>query len=188
MKINAAKITRIALSTAFIAVGAQIAIPATPAFTLQTLCIFITAVILKPAEAGIASLIYILLGAVGVPVFSSFSGGIGIILSVGGGFIISFPFAATAVSLMAHRFRGSAFTHAFSFTVGTLVSYLFGALWIHFMGYYDGGFGKMLTVYVLPFIPFDAVKIALATICAIKLEKTFKHDKQRSADNKAQKD
>lgn len=184
MKINAAKITRIALSTAFIAVGAQLAIPTIPAVTLQTLCIFISAILLKPIEAGIASLIYLLLGMVGAPVFSTFSGGIGIILSVGGGFLISFPFVAMAVSKMTHSFRGTAFTHAFAFTVGTLITYVFGALWIHFMGYYDGGFGKMLTVYVLPFTPFDAVKIALATLCAIKLEKAFKHDKKNTENNK----
>lgn len=185
MKINTAKITRIALSVAFISIGAQLTIPATPAVTLQTLCIFITAVILKPHEAFISSFIYLLLGAVGVPVFSAFGGGLGAILGVGGGFLISFPFVALAVSAMSKKFVGSAFTHAFSFTIGTLICYLFGALWIEILGYYNGAFGKMLTLYVLPFIPFDAVKIALATLCAIKLGKIFKNEKKKNTTDKA---
>ena len=185
MKINAAKITRIALATAFITIGAQLTIPTIPAVTLQTLCIFITAVILKPHEAFISSMIYLLLGAVGAPVFSSFSGGIGTILNVSGGFLISFPVVATIVSTMAKKFRGSAFTYAFSFVAGTLISYIFGALWIEIMGYCDDSFGKMLKLYVLPFIPFDAVKIALSTVCAVKLRKIFNHDQKKNTDNKA---
>lgn len=185
VKFNVAKITRIALSTAFIVIGAQLAIPTIPPVTLQTLCIFITAVILSPTEALISSLIYVLLGIVGAPVFSSFSGGIGIVLNVGGGFIISFPVIAFVVSTLGRKFRSSAFTHAFTFSIATLIAYIFGALWIDIMGYYEGSFWKMLTVYVLPFLPFDAIKIAVATLCSMKLEKIFKNGKKKTENNKA---
>ncbi len=187
MKIDTAKITRIALSVAFTVVGAQLAIPTIPPITLQTLCIFITAVILKPSEAVISSFIYILLGAVGVPVFSGFQGGLSVILNVGGGFIISFPLVAFISSYLSRKYCGSLFTDVFTFSVATLVSYIFGALWIQIMGYCDTSFIKMLTMYILPFIPFDAVKIALSAFCVIKLKKVFNRDKKQLQNNKAQK-
>lgn len=174
MKINASKITRIALSAAVLTVGAQLAIPTVPPVTLQTFCIFLMATLLSPSESVIMSVLYVLLGIVGVPVFSSFSAGIGTVLSVGGGFIISFPFMAFTVSFLSRKFRASTFTQAFTFTIATLISYIFGALWIELMGYYDGSFGKVLTVYVLPFIPFDAIKIFFAVICVKKLRAVFK--------------
>ncbi len=187
MKINAAKITRIALSVAFTVVGAQLAIPTIPPITLQTMCIFITAVILKPSEAVISSLIYILLGAIGAPVFSGFQGGLGVILNVGGGFILSFPLISFIASFLSRKYCGSLFTNVFTFSLSTVISYIFGALWIQVMGYCDAGFGKMLTMYVLPFIPFDAIKIALSAFCVIKLKKVFNRDKKQISTNKAQK-
>ena len=185
VKFNPAKLTRIALATAFIAVGAQLAIPTIPAITMQTLCIFVSAIILTPIEAVLASLVYLLLGAVGVPVFSGFCGGFGVILSVSGGFLLSFPLIAYGVSYFSKKFQGTVFTHAFTFTLATLVSYILGAIWIAIMNYYDGTFGKMLSTCVLPFIPFDAIKIALAILCAMKLEKVLKNGKKKNQNNRA---
>lgn len=180
MKFNVAKITRIALSVAFVTIGAQLAISGVVPFTFQTLCIFIMSVILSPIEALTASLVYILLGIIGVPVFSSFSGGFGIAFGVKGGFIMSFPLISFIVSTLVRKFRVSPFTHAFTFSVATLITYVLGALWIEIIGYYEGSFGKMLTIYVLPFLPFDVIKISVATVCSIKLEKIFKNGKKKT--------
>lgn len=173
MNSKATKITRIALSVAFIAIGAGLAFPTKPPITLQTLCIFIVSVILKPSEAFLSALIYVILGAVGVPIFSNFQGGIGTILDIGGGFIISFPIITLLSSYMTKKFRCSIFTHALTFTVVTLISYVFGTVWIELMGYYKGSFKGLLTACILPFIPFDAIKIAIAVLCTTKLEKIF---------------
>ena len=184
MKINTAKITRIALCTAFIAVGAIISFPTKPAFTLQTLCIFLSSVILKPSEAFLSSLVYILLGLAGVPIFAGFHGGIGVILGVSGGFILSFPFISLMCSHLLRRFRSSAFVYAFVFTLATLVSYIFGTIWISSFALFKGPFKDMLLELVLPFVVFDIVKIAAATFCALKIKKAFKNDKKENTNNK----
>lgn len=178
MKANTAKITRIALGVAFVTVGAQLAYPSIPPITLQTLCIFIMSTILAPNEAFIMSLVYILLGAIGVPVFSSFSGGIGVIRGLGGGFILSFPIISYLISLASKKLKSTTLTYAISFGVATAISYVFGALWISIFELYDGTLSKMLSAVVLPFIPFDIIKIAIAVICTKKLKGIFKNDKK----------
>ncbi|MBE6651376.1 MAG: biotin transporter BioY [Ruminococcaceae bacterium] len=180
MKINSAKITRIALCTAFITVGAVIAFPTKPAFTLQTLCIFLSSLILKPTEAFLSTLIYILLGIIGVPVFAGFQGGISVITSVSGGFILSFPLIALMCSHALRRFRSSAFVYACVFTLATMVSYILGAAWIGIFSH-----AKMTFIDFAAFAIFDILKIAAATFCSLKLKKAFKNDKKKDTNNKS---
>lgn len=184
MKINAAKITRIALCTAFIAIGAMIAYPSKPAVTLQTLCIFLCSVILKPSEAFLSSLVYILLGIIGVPIFASFQGGPGVIMSLSGGFIISFPLIAFISSFLLNRFKSSYFVYAFVFTLSTICSYLFGAIWINIFALYNNPDKSLFNAIFVPFIIFDAIKIVITTICAMKLKKALNNDKKKNTNNK----
>ncbi len=89
-KLTTLAMVQIALCTALICVSAQLAIPlpiGVP-FTLQVLMVMLTALILKPLYSVISLLLYVLLGVVGLPVFSGAKSGIGTILSPTGGFII----------------------------------------------------------------------------------------------------
>ena len=87
-------ILSIGIFAAMISICSWITIPATVPFTLQTMGIFTAIGILGGQRGTLAVLTYILLGAVGIPVFSGFSGGIGIIFGTTGGYIIGFLFSA----------------------------------------------------------------------------------------------
>ncbi len=174
-KINTGKITRIALCVAFLIIGAWISTPTHPPVTLQTVSIFIIATLLSPLNSFITVLVYLLLGIIGIPVFSSFTGGIGIIMSVSGGFLISFLIIAPLVSLMLSKFRTSVFTSAFIFTLATLITYICGATWIQLFKYHTGSFKEMFAACILPFFVFDPFKIAIATFATVKLKKIFKN-------------
>ncbi|MBE6700672.1 MAG: biotin transporter BioY [Ruminococcaceae bacterium] len=183
-KINVLKLTRVALSVAFISIGAMLSFPTTPAFSLQTLCIFIVSVFLTPTEALWAGFVYILLGIVGLPIFSNFGSGIGVILSLSGGFIISFPLVLFIISKMIRKFQKTTFVYAFVFGVATLITYVFGAIWIEALNYYDGTFLQMLPACILPFIPFDALKIFVAILCIKKLGSALGHNEEKNNSSK----
>ena len=80
----------IAVFAVIIAICSWISIPATVPFTLQTFAIFLTVGVLGGKKGSLAVLVYILLGAVGVPVFAGFSAGIGILFGNTGGYIVGF--------------------------------------------------------------------------------------------------
>src|SRR3712207_7191748 len=95
--------TRAALMAAVTAVAAQISVPlfAVP-FTLQVLAVVLSGLLLGPRYGALAQAIYVLLGAVGVPVFAQFSGGLGRVLGPTGGYLLSYPLAAAIAGLAAH--------------------------------------------------------------------------------------
>ena len=68
-------------------------IPTTVPFTLQTCAVFLAVGVLGGKRGTLSILIYLLLGAIGVPVFAGFTGGIGIVLGTTGGYIIGFLFS-----------------------------------------------------------------------------------------------
>lgn len=87
-------IAYIGLFVAVMAICSWISIPATVPFTLQTFAVFMAVGLLGGKRGTIAVLTYVLLGAIGVPVFAGFSGGIGALLGNSGGYIVGFIFSA----------------------------------------------------------------------------------------------
>ena len=98
--------TRVALMAAVTAVAAQLAVPLpfTPVpFTLQVLAVVLSGLLLGPRHAALAMAVYVLVGALGAPVFSQFQGGLGVILGPRGGYLVSsYPAAAALAGLAAH--------------------------------------------------------------------------------------
>lgn len=90
----------IAVFAVLIAICSWISIPMTVPFTLQTFAVFLAVGVLGGKRGSLAVLIYILLGAVGIPVFAGFSGGIGQLLGNTGGYIIGFLFSALLMWLI----------------------------------------------------------------------------------------
>ena len=165
-------LTLIALFTAVIAVCSWISIPAAVPFTLQTFAVFLTAGLLGGKRGTITVIVYILLGAIGVPVFSGFTGGIGHLLGPTGGYIIGFIFSAIVMWFAENRFGKSLRVLAASMIVGLIVCYAFGTAW--FMTVYtreSGAIGLMTALgwCVFPYIIPDAVKIAVAVILCRRL-------------------
>ncbi|MCD8396618.1 MAG: biotin transporter BioY [Lachnospiraceae bacterium] len=165
----------IAFFAALMAICSWISIPATVPFTMQTFGVFIAVGILGGKRGTLAVLVYILLGAIGLPVFAGFSGGLGSLLgSTAGGYIIGFFFSALSMWLIEKTLGKSAPVQIFSMVVGLIVCYAFGTVW--FMVVYTSQTGAvgLLTVLgwcVFPFIIPDLLKIALAFVLSNRLRR-----------------
>lgn len=167
-------IVYIGVFVALIAVCSWIAIPATIPFTLQTLGIFTTVGILGGKRGTVAVIAYILLGAIGMPVFNSFSGGIGVILGTTGGYILGFLFAALLMWGIEKLFGNGKVVLVISMVAGLLVCYTFGTAW--FMIVYAKqsgavGLGVVLGWCVIPFIIPDIIKIAVSLLLTNRLKR-----------------
>ncbi len=160
-------IAYIALSAALITVCAWIAIPFTISFTLQTFAICFTAGLLGFKRGVTAVIVYILLGAAGLPVFTGFKGGIGAIAGTTGGYIIGFIFTAAIAGFTADHFHNRTGLLAASMAAGVAVCYAFGTAWfMHLYIHSTGaiGLGAVLMKCVAPFIIPDLIKIAVAAL------------------------
>lgn len=153
------------------AVAAQIAIP-TPLvpFTLQVLAVVLSGLLLGSRYGALAQGVYVLVGAVGVPVFAEFSGGLGHILGPTGGYLISYPLAAAVAGLAAPAVAGTARRRALLVgflwgCAGLAVIYALGATWLAIVT--DLPFAVVVVQGVLIFVPFDLIKVALATLVAV---------------------
>ncbi len=164
----------IGLCAALIAVCSQIQIPAAVPFTLQTFAIFLTCGLLGGKRGTVSVLIYILLGAVGLPVFAGFKGGIGALLGTTGGYIIGFIFTALIMWLFEKLPGKKLITLGISMACGLIICYAFGTAW--FIYVYTNtkepvGILTALSWCVFPFIIPDMIKIALALALTSRLRK-----------------
>ena len=167
-------IVYIAVFAVIMAICSWISIPTTVPFTLQTFGVFIAVGILGGKRGTLAVLVYIILGAIGVPVFSGFTGGVGILAGTTGGYIIGFLFSALVMWLMEKIPGKRSVIQVISMIVGLIVCYAFGTAW--FMIVYSRangavGLAAVLGWCVIPFIIPDLVKIAFAYVLSRKLKK-----------------
>lgn len=160
------------LFAALMAICSWIAIPATVPFTLQTFGVFLTVGLLGGKRGTVSILVWLLLGAIGVPVFSGFSGGIGHLLGVTGGYIIGFIFTALVMWAIEKSFGSDWKVLLASMVAGLIVCYAFGTAWF-IVAYARGtgpiGVGAALSMCVVPYIIPDIIKISLATILSVRL-------------------
>ncbi len=169
-------IVLIALFSAIIVACSFITIPVVVPFTLQTFAVFLCLNILGAKKGIISILIYILLGVVGLPVFSGFNGGIGVLLNVTGGYIIGFIFSALTFWLVTSVFnkKPKKLINLIASFMGLIVCYIFGTLWYILLFIKNGeaiNFISALTICVLPFIIPDVLKIVLSVVISEKINK-----------------
>ena len=119
----------IAIFAVLIAICSWISIPMTVPFTLQTFGVFMAVGVLGGKRGSLAVLVYILLGAIGVPVFAGFSGGLGILLNNTGGYIIGFLFSALVMWAMESLWGKKPVIQILSMVVGLIVCYAMGTIW-----------------------------------------------------------
>ncbi len=127
--------------------------------TVQTLFIFLIGYILKPKEAFLSVFIYILIGAIGLPVFSGAQGGMTHLLGPTGGFILYFPLMAWLISLTKKSEQGWLYHFFYGFVFGILMLYVIANTWLSYslgISYIQGLMGLLI------FIPFDILKWTLA--------------------------
>jgi biotin transport system substrate-specific component len=171
-------IVYIGVASALIAVCSWITIPLpTVPITLQTLGVCVVAGLLGFKRGTLATAIYIILGAIGVPVFANFSGGFAVILGQTGGYIIGFIFTAMIVGFVSDKFNGKLLPLIIAMVVGILVCYAFGTAWFAVVYAKSNDPATLLTILgwcVFPFLLPDAVKIAIAGIVANRVRKLIK--------------
>lgn len=173
-KFRVVDLTYMAVGAALTAVCSWISIPSTVPFTLQTFAVFCVLSLLGGKRGTVSIVIYILLGAVGMPVFAGFTGGIGILLGTTGGYIIGFILMGLLFWLAEHFFGNVLPVRIVSMLAGLLVCYAFGTgwfLWVYARQSGAIGIGTALSWCVLPFILPDLAKMALAVGIAGRVKK-----------------
>ena len=166
------KLTKMALLVALTGVSAYISfpIPFSPAMvTATTLVLCLIGFLLPPKEAFITICVYLLLGIIGVPVFSGGTSGLGKILGPAGGYYISYPIAYTILSMLKGK-TPSFFSYFWRSAVITIpITYIFGM--IGGMIVTNIGLEAAIAGYVLPFIPGDLIKCGIAAWLGMKAVK-----------------
>lgn len=159
-----------ALLAAVICVLAPLSIPIGPIpISLSTFAVMLAAAILGAKWGTIATLIYILLGAVGVPVFASYTAGVAKLVSSTGGYIIGYIPLAFLTGLFLDRFARNAGNLKYAWLMsgmilGTIVLYVLGTAWfIHVSG---SALSDAMGWCVTPFIPGDLIKMVIVAIIA----------------------
>lgn len=164
-KFQPIELVYIAIFAALIAACSWISIPSSVPFTMQTFAILLTILLLGGKRATFAVIVYLLLGAVGAPVFAGFSSGIGVLLGSTGGYLIGF-LAQTLLYWVVVKESGKNKVLELAILVaGLFLCYGFGTLW--FVKVYTAttgavGFVTALWWCVIPYILPDLVKLALA--------------------------
>lgn len=154
-------LTTIALMAAVTCVVGPLTIPIGPVpVSLVPLVIFLSVYILGTKKGTLSLLIYLLIGAVGVPVFSGFTGGIGKLAGPTGGYIIGYILMALIAGWFIHRFYDTVALQFLGMILGLAVLYAFGTAWLAYSA--EMTFAAALAIGVLPFIIFDLIKIVIA--------------------------
>lgn len=161
-------IAYIAIGVALMAVCSWISIPTTIPFTLQTFAVFVSVCLLGGFRGTIAVVIYLLLGAVGVPVFANMSGGMSALVGPTGGYLVGFLFSALVMWAFEKMIGKKIWMYAISMILALIVCYAFGTVWFAkvYVGEDGSGVSMMtaLTWCVIPYILPDLAKIAVALL------------------------
>ena len=177
MKNKAYDLVLIALFVALMAICAWITIPAAVPFTMQTFGVFLALLLLGGKRGAICMAVYLLLGAVGVPVFSGFHGGVSALVGSTGGYLVGFIVSALLMWALTGFARRNRWTLAVALAVSLLACYAFGTVWFVVVSVRAGKamtFGTALSFCVLPYILPDAAKIWLAYFLSKRLKRFVK--------------
>ena len=165
---NTSKLIQAALFTAITAVGAFISVPLpfTPIpVTLATLAAMLAGTLLGPRYGSLSQIVYLLLGAVGLPVFHNFTGGLGILTGPTGGFLLGYVAMALISGVAVTSKRGNLIC---TLAIATVTCYIVGTAW--FMATTGSGASAAFVSCIAPFIPGDIIKIIAAVILTERLK------------------
>lgn len=178
-KITIKEMVLTALMAVLITVCSWITIPAAVPFTLQTFAVFCSLRLIGGRNTLFSIIVYLLMGAIGIPVFSGLKGGFGVILGSTGGYMLGFILLAI-VYMISEKipFNNKASRIVIDIAAmitGMILCYTFGTLW--FIKVYTANNGSIgihtaLKWCIIPFIPFDLIKLVISVIITERI-KTF---------------
>ena len=164
--------TLIAVFAALVCIVSPFSIPiGLVPISLSSVVILLSTYIIGYKRSVLSCLIYILLGLVGLPVFASFTSGIGVILGPTGGFIIGYIPLIIISGLFINKFK-SKWLHVLGMGLGTIVLYLFGTTWFSVVN--EVSFIYSLTICVIPFVLIDIIKIIVVISIGDIIKKRIK--------------
>lgn len=172
MKTKTHDLTITAIFAAIICILSVITVPiGTIPISLSLFAIILTAISLGAKRGVLSVIVYILIGSLGIPVFSGFKGGLHILFGPTGGFIFSYIFVALIVSFASQKTNKKLTLFLFSL-LSLAICYLIGSFQYALIS--KVSFYNSLTVCVFPFIIFDILKALLAVNIGLKLKKIIK--------------
>ena len=163
----------VAVMTAVTCVLAPLSIPIGPVpISLTNLAIYFGLYILGVKNETLSYIVYLLIGFVGLPVFSGFTGGAGKLFGPTGGYLIGFIPMALVAGIMIDRFDGKISLSVVGMIIGTAICYAFGTIWFCIQADYK--LVPALALCVIPFLPGDAIKIAIAAFFGPQLRRQLR--------------
>lgn len=174
LKIKNRDIALIPLFSALMAVCAWISIPSPIPFTMQTFAVFFALSFLGAAKGMVSIGIYLLMGAIGLPVYASFTSGMGILLGMNGGYMFGWLFSGLAMLIFEKLFCEKIWIRAISMVAGLALCYVTGTAW--FMAVYAAETGTVglwaaIAFCVAPFVIPDLIKLGLVLWISQRLKK-----------------
>lgn len=172
MKLSIYKIAIIGVMTAIICIMAPFSIPlpfTVVPISLTNLAIYFTVFVLGWKMGTISYLIYLLIGLIGVPVFSGFTSGFSKLAGPTGGYLIGFIFLVIISGWFIEKFPNKIPMYIIGMLLGNIVTYLFGTIWLANLT--GNTFKQALAIGVLPFLLGDLLKIITAVLIGTVLRK-----------------
>jgi len=169
---NTKQLAFIGLMTSILCIMAPFSIflPFSPIpLSLGTLAVYFCAILLGSKQSLISVSIYLLLGFVGLPVFSGFTGGAGKLFGPTGGYLIGYLFLALICGIFADKFSGKPLPCLGGMILGTLVCYLFGTIWLTYQA--SMTFSQAFFSAILPFLPGDILKMVFGLFIGLQIRK-----------------
>lgn len=180
MKLSTRELVLCALCTAVMCIIAPVSIPLAAGIpiSLATFIIMLSGILLGGKLAAMSLIAYVLLGSVGLPVFSGWKGGIGITLGITGGYIVGYILMAFVAGSLYFRYGRNASGYRkyavmfISMVLSTAVLYLFGTAW--FIAQTHMSLAAAMAACVIPFLPGDLIKIVAVMLIAPPVEVALK--------------
>ena len=174
-KTTTVDLTLMALFVVLIVVCSWISIPTAVPFTLQTFAISLTVLLLGGKRGTMSIAVFLLLGAIGIPVFHNFQGGAGILLGPTGGYLLGFLLTGVVYWIVMavgkwDKAQGALVPKIVAILLGVVLCYVFGTIW--FVHVYTGGemtYQKAMALCVVPFLVPEIIKQILAFLLSARL-------------------
>lgn len=164
MKLTTKEMVLTAMFAAIFCILGPISVPIGPIpVSLTNFVIYISVYMLTARNATISYLLYLLIGAAGLPVFSGYAGGIGKLVGVTGGYLAGFIFTTIISGIVVNKFYKNKLISILGMIAGLIVTYAFGTAWYAFLNG-DKSVYEILKLCVIPFILVDLIKVIIASI------------------------
>ena len=173
LKLNAKEISFVGLMTAALCILGGFSVPIGPVpVSLTNFVIYVFAIVIGRKLSTLSTILYVLIGFVGLPVFSGFSGGAAKLFGPTGGYIIGFILVAYITGFASDNFIKNKIFMFLLMLLGTILLYILGTLWLSFQA--DMSFIKALYVGVIPFVFADLIKILVGMVIGTSIKKQLK--------------